>query len=625
MGGRRLRAASRGAGPRVLVCGGGPTGLLAGLLLARAAGGSSVRVVDAAAGPSPLTKALVLQVRTVEVLASLGLLEEALRRGRVFEGVTLHSAGNDVPVTLSGVDSPRPHALIIPQPEIEDILRGALLAEGVRVEWNCRLQEFSEEGDSKVIVSLQHSRVGGKLDRLETRLEKASVEFLLGCDGAHSSVRHGLGVPFEGGRYENEFILTDCRCRFGKGADVRGLERGIHFVLEGSRGVLLMFPLVEEGRYRFVCTRGVHAVGGGADGQRQGGQPEPAKLTEFENMAREAFGAEFKLSDPSWLTTYKLHSRLAQRYCSPGGRVFIAGDAAHIHSPVGGLGMNTGLQDSYNLAWKLALVLRGVAPRSLLTTYEQERRPVGDFLVSRTDRGFRTMAGGGALFRTARWLLLNPLFGRNLLLPVLIHRMPTVISQVGISYRDGPLAWRRTLGWSLPWWNSARVRAGDRAPDVAGLQWAGAPGATPSSPLGGRGSPGRRTSLHEILSPSSSLSTFTLFLLGWGPAAEGSSASCWVEALRVLIDSPIHTPGACPLAVLAVNAPVDTRSSEGGSNGELCVEHLSDDTDAFRRRYGLLTGPAMVLVRPDFHVAFLTDGPDPLAPASDFLRRLGAC
>ncbi len=389
--GRRLHAISRGADPRVLVCGGGPTGLLAGLLLARAVGGSNVRVVDAAAGPSPLTKALVLQVRTVEVLASLGLLEEALRRGRPFEGVTLHSAGNDVPVTLSGVDSPRPHALLITQPEIEDILRGALLAEGVRVEWNCRLQGFSEEGDSKVEVDLQHFREGGKLDRLE----KSSVEFLLGCDGAHSTVRHSLGVPFEGGRYENEFILTDCRCRFGEGADVRGLERGIHFVVEGSRGVLLMFPLVEEGRYRFVCTRGVHAVGGGADGQRQGVQPEPAKLTEFEKMAREAFGAEFKLSDPSWLTTYKLHSRLARRYCSPGGRVFIAGDAAHIHSPVGGLGMNTGLQDSYNLAWKVALVLRGAAPRSLLTTYEQERRPVGDFLVSRTDRGFRTIAGGG--------------------------------------------------------------------------------------------------------------------------------------------------------------------------------------------------------------------------------------
>ncbi len=607
------------------MCGGGPTGLLAGLLLARAVGGSNVRVVDAAAGPSPLTKALVLQVRTVEVLASLGLLEEALRRGRPFEGVTLHSAGNDVPVTLSGVDSPRPHALLITQPEIEDILRGALLAEGVRVEWNCRLQGFSEEGDSKVEVDLQHFREGGKLDRLE----KSSVEFLLGCDGAHSTVRHSLGVPFEGGRYENEFILTDCRCRFGEGADVRGLERGIHFVVEGSRGVLLMFPLVEEGRYRFVCTRGVHAVGGGADGQRQGVQPEPAKLTEFEKMAREAFGAEFKLSDPSWLTTYKLHSRLARRYCSPGGRVFIAGDAAHIHSPVGGLGMNTGLQDSYNLAWKVALVLRGAAPRSLLTTYEQERRPVGDFLVSRTDRGFRTIAGGGALFHAARWLLLNPLFGRTLLLPMVIHRMPTVISQVGISYRDGPLAAeaarRRTLGWFSPWLNSARVRAGDRAPDVAGLRWASSPGASRSSPLGSRGSPGRLTSLHEVLSPSSSQSTFTLFLLGWGPAAEGSSASCWAEALRVLIDSPIHTPGACPLAVVAVNTPGDARSPEGGSNGELYVEYLSDETDAFRRRYGLLAGPAMVLVRPDFHVAFLTDGPDPLAPASDFLRRLGAC
>ena len=344
-----------GAGPRVLVCGGGPTGLLAGLLLARAAGAPSVRVVDAAAGPSPLTKALVLQVRTVEVLASLGLLEEALRRGRPFEGVTLHSAGTDVPVTLSGVDSPRPHALLITQPEIEDILRSALRAAGVRVEWNCRLQGFSEEGGAEVQVDLHHFREGGKL----ARRERASFQFLLGCDGAHSTVRHGLGVPFEGGRYENEFVLADCRCRFGAGAGVRGLDRGIHFVLEGSRGVLLMFPMAEEGRYRFVCTRGVHAVG------NQDGAPKPAELSEFEKMAREAFGAEFKLSDPSWLTTYKLHSRLARRYGSRGGRVFIAGDAAHIHSPVGGLGMNTGLQDSYNLAWKVALVLRGAAPRSL--------------------------------------------------------------------------------------------------------------------------------------------------------------------------------------------------------------------------------------------------------------------
>ena len=607
-----------GAGPRVLVCGGGPTGLLAGLLLARAAGAPSVRVVDAAAGPSPLTKALVLQVRTVEVLASLGLLEEALRRGRPFEGVTLHSAGTDVPVTLSGVDSPRPHALLITQPEIEDILRSALRAAGVRVEWNCRLQGFSEEGGAEVQVDLHHFREGGKL----ARRERASFQFLLGCDGAHSTVRHGLGVPFEGGRYENEFVLADCRCRFGAGAGVRGLDRGIHFVLEGSRGVLLMFPMAEEGRYRFVCTRGVHAVGD------QGGAPKPAELSEFEKMAREAFGAEFKLSEPSWLTTYKLHSRLARRYGSRGGRVFIAGDAAHIHSPVGGLGMNTGLQDSYNLAWKVALVLRGAAPRSLLATYEQERRPVGGFLVSRTDRGFRTMAGGGPLFHAARWLLLNPLFGRTLLLPMVIHRMPSVVSQVGISYRDGPLAGRRVQGLPLrSWRNSARVRAGDRAPDVAGLRWAGTPGATPSSPPGSRESPGRRTSLHEVLSPGSSQSTFTLFLLGWGPAAESSRLSRWAEALRMLADSPLHAPRAQPLAVVAVNPPGDARSPEGGWSGEpmLRVQHLSDEADAFRRRYGLLAGPAMVLVRPDFHVAFLTDGPDPRAPASDFLRRLGAC
>ena len=605
------RGGSRGRDTKVLVCGGGPTGLLAGLLLARGLGGSVVRVVDAQPAPSPLSKALAVQVRTLEILTALGLAEEAIRRGLPFKGVTLHSAGCEVPITLSNVDSPRPHALILPQSEFEDILRRALLAEGVRVERNCRLQGFSE-GDAGVEVELHHFRGNGKLDRAE----KVGVEMLVGCDGAHSTVRHGLQVPFEGGHYENEFILTDCRCSFGEGGgSARRLERGVHFGVEGSQGIMLLFPFAEEGRYRIVCTRAVHKIGPEVvPGDRPvEAAPKSAELSEFADRAREIFGAEFELSDPTWTTTYKIHSRLARNYCSPGGRVFIAGDAAHVHSPVGGLGMNTGLQDAYNLAWKIVLVLRGVAGRELLESYEAERRPVGRFLVNRTDAAFRAVVGGGFAFHAARWLLLNPLFGRNLILPLVIHRMPNVVAQTSITYRGGPLA--------PPKGSRGSVVAGDRAPDVAGLEWAGSAGSSLQPQ-------GERTSLHRILSAQSNSHTFTLFLLEWSEAELVSGSSPRAAAVGALRDSPIDMVGLCPLTVVTVNSVFkDSPGGEnscGSGNRELPVKHLSDPNHTIRRRYGLCPGPSMVLVRPDFHVAFLTDRPNPLKAVTDFLSRLHA-
>lgn len=607
------RGGSRGRDTKVLVCGGGPTGLLAGLLLARGLGGSVVRVVDAQPAPSPLSKALAVQVRTLEILTALGLAEEAIRRGLPFEGVTLHSAGCEVPITLSNVDSPRPHALILPQSDLEDILRRALLAEGVRVERNCRLQGFLE-GDAGVEVELHHFRDNGKLDRAE----KVGVRILIGCDGAHSTVRHGLQIPFEGGHYENEFILTDCRCSFGEvGGSARRLERGVHFGVEGSRGIMLLFPFAEEGRYRIVCTRAVHKIGPGD--RLTGAAPKSAELPEFADRAREIFGAEFELSDPTWLATYKIHSRLARRYSSAGGRVFIAGDAAHVHSPVGGLGMNTGLQDAYNLAWKIVLVLRGVAGRELLESYEAERRPVGGFLVNRTDAAFRAVVGGGCAFHAARWLLLNPLFGRNLVLPFVVHRMPNVVSQINITYSGGPLA---------PLKGGRRsVVAGDRAPDVTGLEWTGSAGSSRQS-LENCGTEGERTSLHNILSAQCNSHTFTLVLLEWSEAELVSGSSPRAAAMGALRDSPINMLGLCPLIVVAVNSVLkdspEGNNSCGSVDRELPVMHLSDPNHTIRRRYGLCPGPSMVLVRPDFHVAFLTDRPNPLAAVTDFLSRLHA-
>lgn len=414
---------------RVLVAGAGPTGLLLAIELARR--GVDFRVVDRAPGRSRLSKAMVVQVRTLEVYDALGVAAEAIDAGQPFEAAEFRADGGDpIRLEFDALDSPYPRPLILEQSENERILKARLESLGARVEWTTELVSAERRGE-------------GWRARLRADGGESSADFdvIVGCDGASSTVRLLAGLPFEGGTYEDEFILADVEVDWAYPHDrVRG------FISDD--GFLAAFPMRGARRYRLIAVRrGYHA-------------DEPPTLEEFSAAARALVPVEMHLSDARWLSHYRVHCRGVPRYAKAG--LFLAGDAAHVHSPAGGQGMNTGLQDAWNLGWKLGFVSAGHAPRGLLDTYDAERRPFGEFLLARTDTAFRTMLNAGPLLRFVRRHLVPRLVRRRFVQ----RRLVAAVSQLGIRYAGGPLV-DSQAGFRPASPRPGRPEVGARAPEAA--------------------------------------------------------------------------------------------------------------------------------------------------------------
>jgi 2-polyprenyl-6-methoxyphenol hydroxylase-like FAD-dependent oxidoreductase len=344
----------------VLVVGSGPSGLMLACQLARH--GVSFRIIDERADRAHESRAFGVQARTMEIFDQLGLADELLARAGRAEPVRAHADGKAIAdlrfEDLLAKDTRFPALYLIPQPETEQVLLADLDARQVAIERELRLVSFRHDRE-EVIAVLEHVTSGHR--------ETVHCQYLVGCDGAHSRVREGLNVPFEGATYPSEFVLADVAMPPPDAPLAFYLTRHAVVLVGGLGKVTRVMGMVIDDPSRSPDT-----------------PVTPVTIDEINAIARAA-RAPIQIERAEWMTRFRLHHRATRRYRV--GRVFLAGDACHIHTPLGGQGMNTGFQDVSNLAWKLALVLRG-GPVELLDTYELERQRVGEKLVHTTDRAF---------------------------------------------------------------------------------------------------------------------------------------------------------------------------------------------------------------------------------------------
>jgi 2-polyprenyl-6-methoxyphenol hydroxylase-like FAD-dependent oxidoreductase len=412
----------------VLVVGAGPVGLTMALELARH--GIGCRIVDRAATATDKSKALVLWGRTLELLnARPAVVRDLVAGGQFVQAGSVYGNGAHlfrVEFDRDDTDFPRP--LMLPQCDTERVLSEHLRRAGITIERSVELVDFVDDGE-RVIARLRHA------DGHDEIVQPAR---LIGCDGAHSSVRKQLQIEFTGQFEPNDWILADVRL-------AGPAERDALSIFWHARGIVALFPIGGD-RFRVVAD-----AGRAADTEK----PHEPTLAEVQETLNARGLENLQAHDPIWLAGFRIHERKVEHYGK--GRVFLAGDAAHIHSPAGGQGMNTGMQDAMNLAWKLALVTRGGAKESLLDSYSIERSAVGDLVLHNATR----------LTQVAT--LRNPLlqFVRNHVariagnLSAVQERFVASLTELSVSYPRSPLN-ADDCGRA---WDKA-VATGDRLPDA---------------------------------------------------------------------------------------------------------------------------------------------------------------
>ncbi|MET9022645.1 FAD-dependent monooxygenase [Actinopolymorpha sp. NPDC004070] len=420
----------------VAIAGAGPTGLAlaCGLL----ANGVSVRVLDKAPGPAATSRALGLQPRGAEVLDHLGALGDLADRSVRIGRIAIHVGGSRVGTLEVGRPTPlvtRP-GLLVSQAEVEAALRSRLRDLGGSVEWGREVADVTQDREGVVVATAAR---GGT----NAAQEKFRASWVVGCDGAHSQVRKLAGIGFPGVALIERFLLADVQ------ADLP-IPRDEVAVWLRTDQMLGVFPLPGADLWRLMAP--AEPLPAAATGE----EVVPALLASWSGHTGLAAPA---VKNVVWTSTFRVHRRLADRYRQ--GRIMLAGDAAHIHSPLGGQGMNTGLGDAENLAWKLALVARGRADVTLLDTYENERRPVASEVLDSTSAMTRVVLGDSAPARLIRDGVFVPVLKR----PFVQRLIWEQASQLRIGYRRGVLArGERRRGFAAP---RRRPRAGDRVPDLS--------------------------------------------------------------------------------------------------------------------------------------------------------------
>jgi 2-polyprenyl-6-methoxyphenol hydroxylase-like FAD-dependent oxidoreductase len=517
----------------VLIVGAGPTGTMLALELALQ--NIPFRIIDSTPSRSDKSRALVIQPRTLELLARHGIAHDIIALGNIGTGARVFvnkklAAHLDLS-DLGFDDTAFPLPLWISQADTEHFLDAALLRHGHKVERPFTAEKVDQD-DTGVTVVLRNCN-----DKTE---ESLRAKYVVGCDGAHSVVRHAAQLKFEGSAYPQDFLLADLHLDWSSYP-----EGDTRLNLFMGQGMLVGFPL-KDGLFRLVV---------GTTGRKltTGEDAEPT-LEDFKKVWSEMAPGEAVLRDPVWMSRFRLHHRGADCYRS--GRLFVAGDAAHIHSPAGGQGMNTGIQDAVNLGWKLAAVLRGETAEELLDSYDVERRRVGEHLLKGTDRAFQFGTSGNPVF----------IFLRNFLVPWILPwafgdrsrraKMFRFMSELGIRYRHSPI-----VGTASNY--NGPLRGGDRAPDAT-LQGSNGP----TSMLGLCTGPGHH---------------FVVFS-GTGPTAVDDAAlqhlangfldtkADWAKTHKIFSQKPL------------------------GSSGYL------DEEGQLHARYGFAE-PGYVLMRPDGYIA----------------------
>ncbi|MGH3675490.1 MAG: FAD-dependent monooxygenase [Mycobacterium sp.] len=549
-------------GTGALIVGAGPTGLTLACELARR--GAPFRIVSAADGPSTKVKASELQSRTLEVFEDMGLRERAEELGVRLYGLTMYAEGQRVlHMAYDDLDAPFPYKLVCGQVHTERLLGELLASLGGGVEWGSRVEAVDAYGDGAVATV-----------RGPRGVDQIGADWVIGCDGAHSTVREVTGATLEGKTYPEEWILGDVKIDWDMTPDEQ------YGFLSGRRNGLTELTCQPLPHNRWQVG-GPLPIEPGAP-SRNGEQPTLAELQDFfdRNSAVPA-----RLSEPTWLTIYRVHQRRVTRRVH--GRLILAGDAAHLSSPVGGVGMNTGIQDAYNLGWKLALVLAGAADPQLIESYNFEREAVVRNLFSVSNRQH--------LMSSLRHPVAKEL--RNHLLSVLTNfdsvtdRIYRDQSQTTWGYRGSPIVGEES-GAPLPraglsdhgsqlaaWTSFARgPRAGDRAPDALEI----------------RDSDGNARRLFEVLAGAEHV---LLYFLGCEqPHAETlATASAIARRIREVNIAPLDPH----LVVPAERAPAGL-----DWDGPM----IFDPSQALHNRYGA-RGECLVLIRPDGYIGFRAQPP----------------
>jgi 2-polyprenyl-6-methoxyphenol hydroxylase-like FAD-dependent oxidoreductase len=457
---------------KVLIVGAGPTGLVLALWLTKA--GIPIRIIDKTDKPGTTSRAMVMHARNLEFYHQLGIDQLAVAGGLEMKTINLWIRGKQaarLPIGDFGLHySPYPYVLIFPQDKQEQMLIEELGKLGVVIERNTELLSF-EFTDDGILAKLSKEGIH----------ENCNSLFLAGCDGAHSSVRKGLNIGFEGGTYSHTFFVADIKA---SGPAANG---EMHAALDSS-DFMILFPMKGDTNIRLV----------GDLNQDQENNPD---LT-WEDVRKDILSRlKLDVEKVNWFSSYRVHHRVASRFRR--NNVFLLGDAAHVHSPVGGQGMNTGIGDAVNLAWKLTAVINGQASENLLDSYETERIPFARKLVGSTDRAFSFVSAKG-VFATQVRLHLVPV-----ILPILFRfssfkrLMFRTVSQIAIRYPQSFLSSGQ----------AGKIKGGDRLPWLQSVH--------NFEPLISRqwqvhcyGSPA--TALNNLLSEKN----IPFYIFEWGPEAK---------------------------------------------------------------------------------------------------------
>ncbi|MGD9573044.1 MAG: FAD-dependent monooxygenase [Thermoleophilia bacterium] len=511
----------------VLVVGAGPVGLVAAIELARR--DVRVRIIDLLPAPTDESRAIIVHARSLEMLDRVGVRAELDTTGVHTGAMEFHADGKALArLDLDTVDSPHAYSLVTAQTETERVLGGHLERLGVTVERGVTLTGL-EQDDSGVRATV--AGAGGA--------EEIAAGWIVGADGGHSTVREQVGDRLSGSFEGERFLMGDVEARHDLDRDA------MHTFFSKDQPPLLVFPMLGE-RLRVIA-------------QIPHGEPAGEATLPRLQEACDARGGGIALTAAHWLTTFEIHHAQVAAYRH--GRAFLAGDAAHIHSPAGGQGMNTGLQDAFNLGWKLALAVRGRASEALLDSYHDERHPVAARVITQTTR----LTDVGTLRLPIARAIRNAGIHIGAGLAPVAHRLADSVEETDVAYRDSPVVAgaRGTHGGPRP---------GDAAPDVPGL---------PSS-------------LHDALA-----------------AGSGHTA--------------LYIAGADGVPETLVRADVDRHVLVGdlGRGGVEFDARIPDPERLAAGRYGLGDRGGLLLVRPDGYIGLRAELDDPEA-VRDYLEAIGS-
>ena len=413
----------------VVIVGAGPTGLALACQFVRY--GVDFVVIEKNSGVTPYSKAIGVQARTLELYEQLGIAKDAVDQGAIgAKGRFLVGGEVRGEVDFSSIGeglSPYPFVLMLEQSKNEGLLYKYLLNHGKDVLWNTQLEHFHQI-DSGVTVKSRNS--DGAAQVIEAR-------YLVGCDGARSPVRHALNLRFGGSTFERMFFVADAQ------VDWQFSHDALHICL-AKESFVVFFPLKGNQRYRIV----------GVFPEEFAKEEGDVLYEEIEQRIKQEAQLDLDVHDVEWFSTYKVHTRHVNKFSL--GRCFLAGDSAHVHSPAGAQGMNTGIQDSYNLAWKMALVLEG-ADEKLLDTYNEERLENAKNLLQTTDRMFQLVASPEWYVSFIRMNVFPQIAKYLFKSDAVKHFIFPIVSQIGINYRHSSLSDHKDD-------ENFKVKAGDRMP-----------------------------------------------------------------------------------------------------------------------------------------------------------------